>query len=146
VDLNANLVIHGGTFNVYGSQDNSYWPYLASGSLTMDAGVLDFKSVGIHLYNNSFTENVTGGVIRTVGNFSSATGVTFFTPTGGAVEMYGDATGQASLMTGCYFHDFYAAKTSPAFVTPVSNLVIKGELKVKSSAFNTNGYLINVGN
>lgn len=146
VDLNANINIHGGTFSIDGSQDDSYWPYLASGSLTMDAGVLDFKSVGIHLYNNSFTENITGGMIRTAGNFSSASGVTFFTPEGGAVEMYGDATGQAILVTGCYFHDFYAAKASPAVVNPGSNLVIKGELKVKSSEFKTNGYLISVGN
>jgi hypothetical protein len=112
----------------------------------MDTGILDFKSVGIHLYNNTFTENITGGLIRTVGNFTSAPAVTFFTPQDGAFEMYGNASTQASLNAGCYFHDFYAAKTSPAIVTPASDLLIKGELRVKSSEFNTNGFLISVGN
>lgn len=145
VDLNANLYIHGGAFNVLGGTDLSYWPYMASGSLTMDAGVLDFQTVGIHLYSDSFTENVTGGMIRTAGYFTSGSGITFFTPGGGAVELYGDDYVQVNMAAGCWFHDMYAAKTAPATVEPSSSLTVKGELKVKSSEFNTNGYQVTVG-
>ncbi len=145
LDLNANLNINGGTINVDGGQDNSYWPYFSAGSITMSAGVLDFKSTGIILNTGTFTENITGGVIRTVGLFQANTGVTFFTPSGGAVEMYGDDDSQISLQAGCYFHDLYSSKTSPAIVYPTKDMTVKGELRVKSSSFETSGYLVNVG-
>jgi len=145
LDLNANLTIHGGELNVDGGTDESYWPFNGSGSLTMDGGVLDFKSVGIHPFSNSFTENITGGLIKTVGRFYSNAGVTFFTPEGGAVEMYGDNNTQILLQTGCYFHDLYISKNPPAMVNPLSDLLIKSELKVKSSEFQTDGFLIHVG-
>jgi hypothetical protein len=97
------------------------------------------------LYTGTFTENITGGLIRTVGDLLSASGMTYFTPEGGAVEMYGSVNSQISLPAGCYFHDLYSAKTLPAVVSPSSNLTIKGELKVKSSTFNSGTYLIIVG-
>jgi hypothetical protein len=131
--------------NIYGGQDVSYWPYFAAGSITMEAGILDFKSVGIVLNTGTFTENITGGLIRTVGHIQGSTGMTYFTPEGGAFEIYGDVNSFVGLPAGCYFHDLYASKTAPYVVSSNTNFTVKGELKVKSSTFNTNGYLVNVG-
>jgi hypothetical protein len=145
-DINADITITGGEFNVYGGQgSNCYWPFPTAGSLTMSGGVLDIKNQGIYLFNNSFTENITGGVIRTTGYFGYNAGVTFFTPAGGAVEVYGDGTSYISLPSGCYFHDFYSSKNTGFPATASTNLDIKGELKVKSSVFRTNSKIINVG-
>jgi hypothetical protein len=146
VDINASLNIHGGLFNIYGGGDDSYWPFFGSGGLTMDGGVLDFKSVGIHLNDNSFSENISGGIIKTVGEIYADPGITFFTPAGGAVEMYGTETSTVSLRPGCYFHDFLSSKTPPGVVNAGSNLTVKGEFRVKSSVFNSNSYVITVGN
>jgi len=145
VDPDADLTIHGGEFNIYGGSDIAYWPYSGPGSLTMDGGVLDFKSVGIYLDSDSFSESITGGLIRTVGDFLTSTSVTFFTPSGGTVELYGDGNSDVELQPGCYFHDFVAGKNPPGSVTATSDLNIKGELRVKSAEFNTNGFTIDVG-
>jgi len=91
VDLCGNLTIQGGYMSVIGGADDSFWPYLQDASLTMTNGSLDFKSVGIHIYNSSsatFTENISGGTIRTPFNFTGNR--TDFTPSGGTIECYGN--------------------------------------------------------
>lgn len=145
LDLNGNLNIYGGIVNVAGGQDNSYWPYLSTGSITMNAGILDFQSVGIILNTGTFTENITGGLIRTVGIFQANTGVSFFTPSGGAVELYGEEFTMLTMNNDCYFHDLYLSKVPPAQALLNTNLTVKGELKLNSSYFNTGPYLLNVG-
>lgn len=86
VDINGDISIGGGEFNVYGGLGSyCYWPYPTSGSLTMSGGTLDIRNQGIYLYTNSFVENITGGVIRTPGYFGYNSGVAFFTPEGGVV-------------------------------------------------------------
>ncbi len=69
--------------------------YLANAGLAMTSGTLDFVDNGIRVYNsgtNTFTENVTGGTIRTAYDFRNYR--TTWTPTGGTLELYGttDAT------------------------------------------------------
>jgi len=93
VHLNGFLNISGGLFNVYGGSVSgvSQWPYLYDGGITMSGGVLDFKDVGIYVANitsgNTFTENITGGIIRTTGGFEVFS--TAFNPDGGTIEFYG---------------------------------------------------------
>jgi hypothetical protein len=146
MNLNGDLTIQAGEFNVSGGS-GSYcnWPSPVAGSITMSGGVLDFKDHGIYLVNNSFVENISGGIIRTVGHFSGNSGVTCFTPEGGAVECYGDVNSYIYQRPGCYFHDLYADKNSPYSMVAGTDLIIKGELKVKSSIFKTNFNSITVG-
>jgi photosystem II stability/assembly factor-like uncharacterized protein len=90
VDLNGKLIIRGGTVNVYGGNHGSYWPDAANAELQMTSGTLDFKDVGIFVrYHPSytFTDNITGGVIRTSRDFMGDH--TGFNPSGGVIELYG---------------------------------------------------------
>ena len=95
IDLNGFITINGGDVKVYGGADESYWSFGDNAGLTMTSGTLDFVDNGIRVYNSgtySFTENVTGGTIRTAYDFRNYR--TTWTPTGGTLELYGttDAT------------------------------------------------------
>jgi hypothetical protein len=146
VDLDCDIIIDNGTFNIFGGGSDSYWPFSGSGSLDMEGGVLDFKDVGITFYNNSFTESLTGGAIRTPGNIFSYGGVTFFTPAGGTVEMTGSSTRSITLQNTCYFHDLKINKNPGVAVNAGSDIVITDELIISSGTFNTNNHLVTVGN
>ncbi len=96
IDLNGNLTITGGTMTVYGGSSTSFWPYFANATFTMSNGTLDFVNRGIRIMENptyTFTENITGGTIRTA--FSFEANRTDFNPSGGTIELYG--TSNASL-------------------------------------------------
>ena len=107
IDLNGNLYFSGGgTINVYGGNGDSYWPYLANGSITMNAGVLDFKNNGIYIpaYSSyTFTANITGGTIRTAGGFSGNRAD--FAPTAGTIEFYGSSDAYVSQSNGCTLYN-----------------------------------------
>ncbi len=111
VDIDGNLNIYGGNFNVYGGSI-SYWPYAPDASITMTGGVLDFKDVGIYVYNPtsySFVANITGGTIRTVGGFEIANAP--FVPTGGTVELYGGTDAGVSNVAGTSFYNLTINKS-----------------------------------
>ena len=169
IDLNADVYVgFGGTLNVYGGSMTSYWPYYSSASLTvMPTGVLDFKDVGIYVYNhpyNTFTENINGGTIRTSGSFMVDN--LGFTPTGGTVELYGGVSALVYNIPGTNFHDLLCnktgggAKTSPDVlrdgtviksgksnsVGAGSNLQINNTLNVTAGTFSLNGYEVSVNN
>jgi len=94
IDLRATLTINGGTFNVYGGSGPAYFAYTDAATLNMSSGVLDFKNVGIYIPTTPvFTENITGGRIRTILSFTNLR--SDFTPTGGVLELYG--TGDCTL-------------------------------------------------
>lgn len=96
IDLRAVLTISGGTFNVYGGSGPAYFSYTDNATLNMSNGVLDFKSVGIYIPTSTvFTENITGGRIRTVLSFTNLR--SDYTPTGGTLELYG--TGDCTLQS-----------------------------------------------
>jgi len=170
IDINADIHIYGGTFNVYGGSVDSDWPYSANASLTMSDGVLDFKNRGIRVYNSgtySFTENITGGIIRTVGKFENQR--SDFTPTGGWIEMYGTADADLRTGTGCSILNLRILKgaddsgyipilpfdkegnsiketrsnTVFAYSSPVT---INGNLSLEGGTFDLNARTVNVSN
>lgn len=102
VDLHGYLYIYGGTFNVYGGNgSDSYWPYFDNAGVTMSSGVLDFKNVGVLVYNTatySLAENITGGTIRTSRGFNVDRAD--YHPTGGIVEFYGSTDGTLRTLNG----------------------------------------------
>jgi hypothetical protein len=90
IDLSGSITFTGGgTINVYGGNSTSYWPYNNNASITMNAGVLDFKDHGILVTASAhtLTTNITGGTIRTAATFACSR--TDFNPTGGKIELYG---------------------------------------------------------
>ncbi len=110
VDLNCDLAINGGNFNVYGGSDNSWWPYASDASLSMNGGVLDFKDQSIFIANGyDFTENITGGLIRTIGQFLVERAD--FNPAGGTIEIYGSADVGLFVETGSWLNKLRINKT-----------------------------------
>ncbi|MCX6269788.1 MAG: C10 family peptidase [Bacteroidetes bacterium] len=114
VDLNGEIHVLGGNFNVYGGTTDSYWPYTSNASVTMTGGTLDFKDVGIKLNNTAsytFSENINGGLIRAKGNFFADRPE--FTPSGGTVEVYGTGANTISNLNGSNFYNLKINKASP---------------------------------
>ncbi len=113
-DLDGNLIFSGGgTINIFGGNGDSFWPYLADASITMSGGVLDFKDVGIYVYDSptySLTTNITGGTIRTSGGYSGNRAD--FTPTAGEFEFYGSSDVYIYQSNGSTLHDVTINKTA----------------------------------
>jgi hypothetical protein len=173
VDLNGTIIFNGGgTMNIYGGTSNSWWSYGGNASVTMSGGTLDFKDVGIYVYNSgtyTFTENITGGTIRTSASFNAANSQ--FTPTGGVVEMYGTADVPLSQSNGATFYNLTINKsakegnpgpTTPTYenrngevlflgggskantVTPNTNITVTNNLEVTAGtlSLNTNTFVV----
>lgn len=99
VDLDADVYIYGGNFNIYGGYNwPSEWAYTHSVTLHMEGGVLDFKDRGILLQSTGHYLNavISGGTIRTPGDFIVER--SGFIPTGGTIELYGSGTAYAKFI------------------------------------------------
>ncbi len=126
VDLKGYLNIYGGNFNVYGgSGSDSYWPFSANGGITMSGGTLDFKNVGVLLYNTPFTfaENITNGTIRTSRGFRVER--SDFTPDGGTIEFYGPTDGTFHTINGGYVKNVNIHKSSSDILETGANPVVR---------------------
>jgi len=158
VDLNGNLKLNGGTINIYGGAMESWWSYAADASITISGGILDFHNQGIYVHSaNSLTTNITGGTIRTSGNFRCARAD--FTPTSGTIELYGDADADITQAAGSNFHNVFINKQTESIaknnqseylykrngekhrkersntVTAISDLVLTGDLTIGAGVF-----------
>ena len=73
--------------------------------IEMSGGVLDFKTCGIGIPNNSntLTDNITGGIIRTAAGFYGNRAD--FTPTAGTFEFYGSSDATISQTNGCTLYN-----------------------------------------
>ena len=134
VDLKGYLHIYGGTFNILGLAGNqSQWAYGANGGIEMSDGVLDFKNTGILVYNTgfTFTENITGGTIRTTGSLSIQ--IAGFTPSGGTFELYGnEGNSYIQTINGGYLHNLCINKEPLINANISSSLDINGDLTIIS--------------
>jgi hypothetical protein len=111
-DLNGELVIRDGLMTVSGGAATSQWSNAADASIEMSGGVLDFKTSNIQIVNStySFTEDITAGIIRTVGNFICQRNN--FRPEMGYIELYGPGTGFVSFHPQSYLQGIIVNKTS----------------------------------
>ncbi len=114
IDVNGAVTISsGGSLNVHGGSDDSYWSYDANASLFMSGGSFEFFDKGITIttaYN--FTDNITGGIIVTNGDF--VVDRTDFNPTGGTIEFSGITDCYASHATGSNFFNILVNKATKA--------------------------------
>ncbi|MCX6269121.1 MAG: GEVED domain-containing protein [Bacteroidetes bacterium] len=126
VDLKGYLNIYGGNFNVFGGSDSdSYWPFSTNGGITMSGGTLDFKEVGVLIYNTAlaFSENITGGTIRTSRGFRVERAD--FTPDAGTLEFYGPTDGVFHTINGGYVKNVIINKSSPYLPQTDPNPVVR---------------------
>lgn len=70
VDLNGTVNMLGGEFHVYGGSVTSWWAYARPAALNMIDGLVYFHSQGIEIPASGATLNISGGTLRTDGNFS----------------------------------------------------------------------------
>jgi hypothetical protein len=113
VDLNGNLTITDGTMTVYGGSSTSYWPYFANATFTMNNGILDFVNRGIRIMENptyTFSENITGGTIRTAYSFEANR--SDYNPTGGTIELYGTTNTTVGHFAGSNFFNVEIDKSA----------------------------------
>ncbi len=133
VDLDGNITFTGGgTMNVYGGNtfNGSLWPGVTSCSLTMDGGVLDFKDNPIRIKpagGATVTANITGGTIRTTGNFHCD--AADFDPTGGAIELYGFENTSLELVQGSLW-DVHVNKDAVYSLSIDADMPISGNLTI----------------
>jgi hypothetical protein len=160
VDLDANLDISGGTFNIHGGYNfPSEWAYTQSCQINMSGGILDFKDNGIYLRSTGYylVANITGGTIRTSGDFKVERNG--FNPRGGLLEMYGSSSSTLHVNSPSDLYILKIDKTSreqtPGFnnerinqVTVDSNTsilnyceVISGILQISSCRLSVGGYM-----
>ncbi len=143
-DLNGHLFINGGSFDVYGGSppNDSFWSYGADASITMSSGIIDFHDVGIVIYNGgsySFSENITGGKIKTTGDFICNR--TDFNLSGGEIVLYGPDDAILSQVSGSTLYDVTIDKgmvdnVSPGFGTNYKNSVSKPVTRKKQGVTN----------
>jgi photosystem II stability/assembly factor-like uncharacterized protein len=149
LDLNGTFDISAGEFYVIGNGGslNSNWPSPAgSASLTMSGGIFGFEDLGIFIFSNNFSENITGGTIVTAGNFTSDEGINCFNPAGGTVELKGNTNTIVNLYgANCWFNNLKISKNTGKQVTVNDALRIKGNLDVATGKLLTNGEVVQVG-
>jgi hypothetical protein len=121
VDLSGYLSITGGTFNVYGGNDQSYWPYNNNAGISMSGGTLNFANQGIRVHSGSYslTSNITGGTIKSARGFTNYR--SDFSPTGGTIEMVGATDG-----------DLYCISTSAFYALKINKSLSDGSMSVNN--------------
>jgi len=144
----AAITVNGGELRFTGGNGSSLWPRVpGTASVTMSGGVFDLTNQEVFIQSTGFTENISGGRIRTFWSFSADPTATNFHPTGGMVELYGSEDCSYSLPEpSCWFHDLHLSKTDGGGAYPSSNIRVKNELRLNSGAYmETDGFTITVG-
>jgi hypothetical protein len=170
VDLNGRIFIYPtGAINIHGGADTSYWPYTGDAYIDMSGGVLDFKDMGIRLYNlHTLTTNITGGTIRTAGSFTGNRAD--FQPTAGTIELYGSADAIVSQNAAYSFYNLTINKAAREGENPVvlptisrdgsllsrnnrantitmnTNLLVTNDLALNAGTLDLNGNQLSVQN
>ena len=154
VDLNGFLYIYGGDFNVYGGNgSSSYWPYTSDAGITMTGGTLDFKNVGVYLWNasaNTLAENITNGTIRTCRGFE--VNRADFHPDGGTIEFYGPLDGTFYTLNNGFVRNVVVNKNAAGMGWMPSDEIIRDKegntapAGPLSSTVNINGETVITGN
>ena len=170
VDINGELYMNGGTFNIYGGMDDSYWSYAGNAEVHMNGGILDFKDVGVRIYNGShnFWFEALEGVVRTTGDLYCYRND--FNPSHGSFELYGpNQTQLYCVSSGNFFNvdinkdatkksgtsNYLANPRNPeeliknpkAFDVILSHdMYIAGDLNIVSGSLDINGYILEIDN
>lgn len=171
-DLNGEIIIHGGLMTVSGGTGVSQWGAANSARIEMSDGVLDFQNSSISIAANTqpLEENISGGTIRTTGNYTCYR--SDFQPGGGTIEMYGAGDSYVMLTALSQFPNLKINKAASrnqatsetgsvdpqdtigtaneqtdlrvSTVTLHTNITVYGSLMLTSGTLKLNGYTVNV--
>ncbi len=137
--LRGNLNISGGELHIWGGAADmvTAMPSGGNASFTMSDGLFYRHGWGIGIYDNAYTfsENITGGIIRTEGNFYCARAE--FTPAGGTLELTGIAETHLTLVAGT-LHGLLTDKPE-AWVKLLTDVTANGTITVQTGILDLNG-------
>ncbi|MBN1339388.1 MAG: hypothetical protein JXA03_08695, partial [Bacteroidales bacterium] len=142
IDLKGNLYIYGGNFNVYGGVNPSWWPSGGNASITMSGGTIDFIDQGMLIKTDatySFSHNITGGAIKTAGNFACTR--SDFNPAAGLIELAGSNDVLLSMTAGS-LNDVTINKQTTKTVTLSTDATINGLLLIDEGIFQVNNKVL----
>jgi len=156
----ADLFISGGVLNLYDGTNVNFWTTNIPVEFHMSGGVIDAMDKDIYMLktNANLIQEITGGAIRTSGNFTCER--TDFNPSGGRVELYGSETSTISCVLQSNLFDVEINKLgskgteiqknskSPESGDLVINndLKINGDLIITSGSLMVNGNILTIGN
>jgi hypothetical protein len=157
VDLDANLNISGGVFNISGGYNfPADWAYTRNINITMSGGVLDWgnRSIGITNTGYAVTFNLTGGIIKTMGSVSIERPNVHLA--GGTLEMYGTSDATVSTVSSSSFYDLKINKSTSRnesdnqfranTVTLNSNVTVDNDLIITTGTLNLSTYTLTASN
>jgi hypothetical protein len=153
IDLQADITMSDGTFEIHGGDTTSLWPANVAGNdvvLNLSGGVIDFVDRGIRIEDLStlcsITENINGGTIRTSGNFYCRGSETNFAPAGGIIELYGNTDTEVEMSgNNNSFHDLYINKAITNSVELSNTASVENELRLVSGTFRTMNNPVSIG-
>jgi len=125
-DMNGIFNISGASVNIQGGGGMAWFAHGADAELNMNSGELNFIDNGVSFaqQSNNFTENITGGTLRTNGDF--ILGRWDFAPTGGEIELTGSSQTVIEAGQGSTLHHLVINKDgSDRGMVPITNS--KGE-------------------
>ena len=153
LDLGADITMNGGDFHIYGGNGISKWPVQVNGTnptITMSGGLLFFAQQGIEIENKAgdymLAEDISGGTIKTNYSFYCRGADTYFSPSGGIVELTGNTNTDCEMSgANTAFWILKINKTGGAAVKNVVETNIQEELIIHSGIFAEQGYPVNIG-
>ncbi|MDD4224207.1 MAG: CARDB domain-containing protein [Candidatus Cloacimonetes bacterium] len=136
--LRGQLNISGGELHIWGGEEGlvTAMPSGGDAGLTMSNGLLYRHGWGIGIYNNAYTlsENITGGIIRTDGNFYCDRAD--FTPADGQLILSGSTNSYLSMVEGT-LHGLLTSKPD-AWVKMMTNVTANGSIILQTGILDLN--------
>ena len=140
-DLYGTLKMTGGRLDLVGGGGDHYWPFSGACVFTMNGGILDFQDHGWRI-RSGFSGGVTNGTLRCAGNV--ITEIAGFTPTGGSLELYGDAGAMLQQAAGSTFPTLLVNKNNGVPVGLNSDLTVIGDVEIRGGALEAYTYTLSV--
>jgi hypothetical protein len=137
VDLKCGVNLSGGTMNIFGGTADSRWSEDANTSITISSGLLNFADRSIIIGDSAIlTENISGGTIRTVGNFTCNNAA--FSPAGGYIELVGAVNTNLAMNSG-HLWNLKVNKNTGNAVTATTALVLENDFLLINGSFAAGG-------
>lgn len=126
----GSVLIDGGSLVADSPHHSDGWEYLY-GNLSMTSGLFEITYNSIH-FASTATTSISGGTLRTGGAFYGVyTGT--FQPTGGIVEIIGDAGDNAVYCSnGNYFYDLVINRTTGVYAALMHETHVQNDLTISS--------------
>ena len=137
MDLSGHLIMEGGELIVNGGQGDSYWPYNNDATIDMTAGTIFLNDIGLVVSSPGgldLNANISGGTIKTKERFRISRDD--FNPTGGIVELMGDATSTLEVHEYSNLYNLIINKSGGAGVNALNEVHVLNDFTIQSGFYN----------